>query len=184
MEAAPANPSLRWSAADQLVASLRADLAAQSHSKSDTVSLRQEIESLKEDKRRTADQAASQGAEINSVKSSLQAAQNEVKALQARLAATRSGSESNGRSGPANASNLGPSKPAVSKMGGNVMNSEEAHKRRLKEELYTDLTGLIVRDVKQRADEGEDVYDCIQTGRNGSKSLHLTHLRTTAVFRR
>ena len=61
-------------------------------------------------------------------------------------------------------------------MGGNGANSEEAHKRMLKEELYTDLTGLIVRDVKQRAEEGEDVYDCIQTGRNGSESLHAIHL--------
>lgn len=37
-----------------------------------------------------------------------------------------------------------------------------------KEELYGDLTGLIVRDVKEDA-AGEKVYDCIQTGRNGSK---------------
>lgn len=35
-----------------------------------------------------------------------------------------------------------------------------------KENLYCDLTGLIVRSVKRAA--GEDVFDCIQTGRNGS----------------
>lgn len=40
-----------------------------------------------------------------------------------------------------------------------------------KEELYADLTGLIVRDVR-RVDK-EDVFDCIQTGRNGSKSRSL-----------
>ncbi len=39
----------------------------------------------------------------------------------------------------------------------------------LKENLYSDLTGLIIRSVKQEADE--DVFDCIQTGRNGSKFL-------------
>lgn len=38
----------------------------------------------------------------------------------------------------------------------------------MKEDLYADLTGLIVRGVKREPDE--DVYDCIQTGRNGSKS--------------
>lgn len=37
-----------------------------------------------------------------------------------------------------------------------------------KEDLYGDLTGLIVRGTSQI--NGEDVFDCIQTGRNGSKS--------------
>lgn len=37
----------------------------------------------------------------------------------------------------------------------------------LKEDLYSDLTGLILRGV-ERKDES-DIYDCIQTGRNGSK---------------
>jgi hypothetical protein len=37
---------------------------------------------------------------------------------------------------------------------------------RLKENLYSDLTGLIVRSAKR--ENGEDVYDCLQTGRNGS----------------
>lgn len=39
----------------------------------------------------------------------------------------------------------------------------------LKEDLYSDLTGLILLGV-ERGDE-VDVYDCIQTGRNGSKYL-------------
>ena len=37
----------------------------------------------------------------------------------------------------------------------------------LKEELYRDLTGLIINSVKRR--DGEDEFSCIQTGRNGSK---------------
>jgi len=50
-----------------------------------------------------------------------------------------------------------------------VGSAEAAHAAQvaqLKEELYADLTGLILRGV----DRGEeaDVYDCIQTGRNGS----------------
>ncbi|KAM0510741.1 hypothetical protein ACHAPE_010590 [Trichoderma viride] len=40
-----------------------------------------------------------------------------------------------------------------------------------KEELYADLTGLIVRDVR-RVDK-EDVFDCIQTGRNGTLHFKL-----------
>ena len=39
----------------------------------------------------------------------------------------------------------------------------------LKEDLYSDLTGLILRGVERKDDS--DVYDCIQTGRNGSKCL-------------
>jgi DNA repair exonuclease SbcCD ATPase subunit len=47
-------------------------------------------------------------------------------------------------------------------------NATEAQREaRMKENLYADLTGLIVRNVKRL--EGEDVYDCIQTGRNGSE---------------
>jgi len=41
----------------------------------------------------------------------------------------------------------------------------------LKEDLYADLTGLIVRSAKREG--GEDVYDCIQTGRNGSEYSSL-----------
>lgn len=40
-----------------------------------------------------------------------------------------------------------------------------AHK---KENLYGDLTGLLVCGVKRENDE--EVFDCVQTGRNGSKS--------------
>jgi hypothetical protein len=39
---------------------------------------------------------------------------------------------------------------------------------KMKENLYADLTGLLIRAVKRK--DGEDEYDCIQTGRNGSKS--------------
>ena len=56
-----------------------------------------------------------------------------------------------------------------------VGSAEAAHAAQvaqLKEELYADLTGLILRGVERTEDE--DVYDCIQTGRNGSTS-HATH---------
>ena len=52
-----------------------------------------------------------------------------------------------------------------------VGSAEAAHAAQvaqLKEDLYSDLTGLILRGV-ERKDES-DIYDCIQTGRNGSKS--------------
>jgi len=51
-----------------------------------------------------------------------------------------------------------------------VGSAEAAHAAQvaqLKEDLYSDLTGLILRGVERTFES--DVYDCIQTGRNGSK---------------
>ena len=51
-----------------------------------------------------------------------------------------------------------------------VGSAEAAHAAQvalLKEDLYSDLTGLILRGVERT--EESDIYDCIQTGRNGSK---------------
>lgn len=42
------------------------------------------------------------------------------------------------------------------------------------------MTGLILRDVKRKEERGEDVYDCIQTGRNGSKSI--VHLYPAPIY--
>lgn len=68
-------------------------------------------------------------------------AKAENKALYSKLAASRTGS--------------GENKPAA----------------QTKEELYADLTGLIVRDVRRV--DNEDVFDCIQTGRNGTLHFKL-----------
>lgn len=51
-----------------------------------------------------------------------------------------------------------------SQVGGNPEATKHAA---LKEELYRDLTGLIITSVKRK--DGEDEYSCIQTGRNGSQ---------------
>ena len=60
-----------------------------------------------------------------------------------------------------------------------VGSAEAAHAAQvaqLKEDLYSDLTGLILRGV-ERKDES-DIYDCIQTGRNGSKLFPLPSFRS------
>jgi hypothetical protein len=43
---------------------------------------------------------------------------------------------------------------------------DEKQIMKLKEDLYSDLTNLLVHSVKRLEDQ--DVYDCSQTGRNGS----------------
>ena len=52
-------------------------------------------------------------------------------------------------------------------MVGSAEAAQAAQVALLKEDLYSDLTGLILRGVERT--EESDIYDCIQTGRNGSK---------------
>jgi len=59
-------------------------------------------------------------------------------------------------------------KPGLVRMIGSQEAAEEAEKASLKEDMYGDLTGLLIRKVTRHDDE--DVFDCIQTGRNGCKS--------------
>ena len=101
---------------------------------------------------------------------SLSEAQNENKALQAKLANSRSASAAAdsvvGTKTPGSA--LRGKTPAQRTiMVGSAEAAQAAQVAQLKEDLYSDLTGLILRGV-ERKDES-DVYDCIQTGRNGSE---------------
>lgn len=143
------------SAADKLIASLQNNLSVQTAQAADLSKLRAEMDGL------TISNTA-QATETKSLQTSLQSAQNEIKTLQAKLAASRSTSEQAVARGAPNST---------------VKGGAEAEKRvlKLKEDLYADLTGLIVRDVKRHEAECEDVYDCIQTGRNGSKCPIMPH---------
>jgi len=98
---------------------------------------------------------------------SLAEAKAENKNLSVKLAAAR-GSEA------AKAATVAPSSAVKSGFG--KSNGEGIHAAtvmQMKEDLYGDLTGLIVRGVKNVG--GEDVFDCLQTGRNGSKSNPSKH---------
>ncbi len=93
---------------------------------------------------------------------SLSEAKSEVKSLTMKLAASRS----------AEAAAVAKAVPG-SAMKGNLMRTagnqemiqQATRTAQLKEDLYSDLTGLIVRSVKHEGDE--EVYDCLQTGRDG-----------------
>lgn len=96
---------------------------------------------------------------IAQLAASIAQTQSENKTLSAKLAANRTAAaESATTKAPGT---------AVKPSGGiRVMGGTDAAAQ-LKENLYSDLTGLIIRSVKQEAED--DVFDCIQTGRNGSK---------------
>ncbi len=99
---------------------------------------------------------------------SLSDAQNENKTLQAKLANARSASatvESVHAKTPGSA--IKGKGQARTVMVGSAEAAQGARVAQLKEDLYSDLTGLILRGVERG--EESDVYDCIQTGRNGSK---------------
>lgn len=109
-------------------------------------------------------------AQVSQLTASLSQAQNENKALQAKLANSRSASVTvesvNAARTPGSAIKGKGQQRTI--MVGSAEAAQAAQVALLKEDLYSDLTGLILRGV-DRGDEA-DVYDCIQTGRNGSKS--------------
>lgn len=55
---------------------------------------------------------------------------------------------------------------AMGARGLDVAQVQATQTAKMKENLYSDLSGLVITSVKR--DGPEDVYDCIQTGRNGS----------------
>ncbi|CAG9938505.1 unnamed protein product [Clonostachys rosea f. rosea IK726] len=100
---------------------------------------------------------------IDGLNTSLDDARSEIKTLNTKLVAARN-AEAASRAPPGSVLK---STTAASRQA----SSEAVHAAQAKEDLYTDLTGLIVRGFKQ---EGEDdVFDCIQTGRNGTLHFKL-----------
>lgn len=93
-------------------------------------------------------------------------AQNEIRALQAKLSASRSAPvEATNTKTPGSAART--NMVARTIVAGSAEAVQSAQAAQMKEDIYSDLTGLIIRSVK-KTPEGE-AYDCIQTGRNGSK---------------
>jgi len=93
----------------------------------------------------------------------------ELKTLSTKLAAARTAEAAAVAKVPGSALKpgaLGGSRAAAAAAGDAAMANTQA--AQMKEDLYGDLTGLIVRAVKRGTEQ--DVYDCIQTGRNGSTS--------------
>jgi hypothetical protein len=95
---------------------------------------------------------------------SLTTSQNESKTLSNKLAAARSSQPEKTVPGSAVKSR---SNGIV--LPGTAEAAKEAVLAKQKVELYSDLTNLVILGMKRNDDE-EDVYDCLQTGRNGSKS--------------
>ncbi|KAK2612885.1 hypothetical protein QQS21_001165 [Conoideocrella luteorostrata] len=99
---------------------------------------------------------------INDLNSSLSKARSEMNALSAKLTASRAAEANAKIPGSAMRVGTGGKKSAPSEV---VLTAQA------KEDLYGDLTGLIIRGTS--LNDGEDVFDCIQTGRNGTLHFKL-----------
>jgi DNA repair exonuclease SbcCD ATPase subunit len=130
---------------NQLVATLKTELAEQ-HSIAKQL---QESEAQVQDLQVT----------VRDLERALTEARTEAKTLKAKLSASRSGD----MTGAKTSSTVGGDAPVAS--------SQVAQ---MKEDLYGDLTGLIIRGIKKEGND--DIFDCIQTGRNGSKLSAFSNL--------
>ncbi|KAL6791413.1 chromosome segregation protein Csm1/Pcs1 domain-containing protein [Trichoderma sp. SZMC 28013] len=136
--------------ANELIAQLKEEVAEQSKS----IQRAEKVQVQLGQSETEADALRAQLAEANQ---SLSQAKSETKTLYTKLAASRQIEPSNKGSAPGNRAALA--------------EKENKQVAQIKEDLYADLTGLIVRDVR-RIDK-EDVFDCIQTGRNGTLHFKL-----------
>jgi hypothetical protein len=163
--------------AAELIASLRKEVVeARKATKVDTsesTALQKQINALTASNEKLSSENKDLKTKSQAAQSDAKAAQNEIKSMEAKLAAARAEvTTQEAKAKGAAAARIVPT------------NTTESQKEaKMKENLYSDLTGLIIRNVKRK--EGEDEFDCLQTGRNGSKySLKLVKLRSllTNVF--
>jgi hypothetical protein len=148
---------------EKLIASLKVDASSQASLAKESRGLKKKVES------QTAEMVALKE-KVAQITASLSEAQAENKTLAAKLAANRTAAASvestNSRvPGSAVKANGGV------RMMGTAEAAQAAQAAQLKEDLYSDLTGLIIRSVKRESED--DVFDCIQTGRNGSMFTYV-----------
>ncbi|RDA85603.1 hypothetical protein CP532_0904 [Ophiocordyceps camponoti-leonardi (nom. inval.)] len=140
---------------NHLIQQLKVDLAAQTALAEQGESLRQQLE-------RSEANAESLQAAVDKLTADLNAARQEISTLSVKLTVNRNAESSVKKSAAR-------SNAAVDKAGLLI------HTAKAKEDLYGDLTGLIVRGLSQGEDE--DMFDCIQTGRNGTLHFKLASER-------
>ncbi|KAL9603466.1 MAG: hypothetical protein Q9219_001153 [cf. Caloplaca sp. 3 TL-2023] len=158
-----ASSEAKSKAANELIASLKKELATQK-------ALAQESRTLQKSLVAKDAEVSKAQALATELSNSLSEAQNENKVLQAKISSTRAASatiENTSAKTPGSAiKGKGPAARTI--MVGSAEAAQAAQAAQLKEDLYRDLTGLLVLGL-ERSNE-VDTYDCIQTGRNGSKS--------------
>lgn len=124
-----------------------------------------EITALRKNLAKTEKENARLAAENQAVNDALEAAQKDKELLSTKLAAARSTAPPEPKNVPGSAVKQ---RTTGVILPGQLEAAKKAQFQDQKVELYTDLTNLLIMGAKKN-EEGDDVYDCIQTGRNGSK---------------
>ncbi|KUI54854.1 Monopolin complex subunit pcs1 [Cytospora mali] len=150
--------------ANELIANLKSDLTAQKQLAKEGKKSQQQLETSEA-------KVDSLQAHITEITTSLAEAKTEIKALTMKLNAARA-AEANATAQVQVATARVPgSAMKPSARGLDQAQVQATQTAKMKENLYSDLTGLVVTGVKR--DGPEDVYDCIQTGRNGTLHFKL-----------
>jgi regulator of replication initiation timing len=152
------NAEAPCAASKQLITELKSELADQKAAAKETQRLRKTIV----DHEATIAELQKKVAEMTE---GVAQGKKENKALQTKLAASRLAEASNAIKSTVNGGNGGPAGATASKA------ADAVHASQLKEDLFSDLTGLIITGVKFH--DKDDIFDCLQTGRNGSKYFFL-----------
>ncbi|KAF2794243.1 hypothetical protein K505DRAFT_242618, partial [Melanomma pulvis-pyrius CBS 109.77] len=148
---------------DAVIKALKQQISElQTHS-ADKSSLKKELIKLGKDN-------AALELENKKLTASLTTAQNENKSLSSKLAAARSSAPADQKNVPGSA--IKARTPGVV-LPGAVEAAKDAQIKMAKVDLYSDLTNLVIVGIKKNED-GEEVYDCLQTGRNGTLQFQLT----------
>lgn len=154
-------------ASNELIKSLKADLATQRQLAKEGQKSQQQFEAseAKVDTLQT---------QIAGITTTLSEAKTEIKSLTTKLNAARAAEATATATAQAASVRVPGSAMKPSAMGGRGIDQAQVQAQlqatqtaKMKENLYSDLTGLVVTGIKR--DGPEDVYDCIQTGRNGSE---------------
>ncbi|KAI1425277.1 hypothetical protein F5Y12DRAFT_747637 [Xylaria sp. FL1777] len=144
----------------QLIATLKAQLAGETEVAKDAEQLQKQLEESQK-------KVEELQGKLDGMHGSLAEAKTEIKTLSTKLTAARSAESANVKvpgsamkNAYANNRHVASAAEAAAQL---------AHK---KENLYGDLTGLLVCGVKRENDE--EVFDCVQTGRNGTLHFKLS----------
>jgi regulator of replication initiation timing len=143
---------------DTIIKSLKQQLEDMQSRSAELASMKKQLAKLQKEN-------ASLASENSNLATSLESAQKESKTLATKLAAARSSAPPDAKTVPGSA--VKPRSTGVV-LPGTAEAAKEAQLRQSKIDLYSDLTNLVIVGVK-KGEDGEDVYDCLQTGRNGSK---------------
>ncbi|KAL5113247.1 hypothetical protein ACEQ8H_008887 [Pleosporales sp. CAS-2024a] len=148
---------------DAVIKALRQQITDLQSRTSDLASLKKEVATLSQENARLT-------CEHKSLTAALTSAQAESKTLSTKLAAARAQPPESTKTVPGSAVKARSNGVVLP---GTAEAAKEAQLAKHKVDLYSDLTNLVVLGMKKN-DDDEDVYDCLQTGRNGTLHFHLT----------